>query len=29
MLNVPDMAVTDWIYMSPGNLDPSQFYFKG
>jgi len=29
MANVPDMAVTDWIYMSPGNLDPSQFYFKG
>jgi peptide/nickel transport system substrate-binding protein len=28
MANVPDMAVTDWIYMSPGNLDPAQFYFK-
>jgi peptide/nickel transport system substrate-binding protein len=28
MANIPDMAVTDWIYMSPGNLDPSQFYFK-
>jgi peptide/nickel transport system substrate-binding protein len=28
MANVPDKAVTDWIYMSPGNLDPSQFYFK-
>jgi peptide/nickel transport system substrate-binding protein len=28
MANVPDTAVTDWIYMSPGNLDPSQFYFK-
>jgi hypothetical protein len=21
-------AVTDWIFMSPGNLDPSQFFFK-
>ena len=28
MANVPDAAVTDWIYMSPGNLDPAQFYFK-
>ncbi len=27
-MNVPDKAVTDWIFMSPGNLDPSQFYFK-
>jgi peptide/nickel transport system substrate-binding protein len=26
--NVPEEAVTDWIYMSPGNLDPSQFFFK-
>ncbi len=26
--NVPEQAVTDWIYMSPGNLDPSQFFFK-
>jgi peptide/nickel transport system substrate-binding protein len=26
--NVPEKAVTDWIYMSPGNLDPSQFFFK-
>jgi peptide/nickel transport system substrate-binding protein len=27
--NVPDQAVTDWIFMSPGNLDPAHFYFKG
>jgi peptide/nickel transport system substrate-binding protein len=26
--NVPEQAVTDWIFMSPGNLDPSQFFFK-
>jgi len=26
--NVPEQAVTDWIFMSPGNLDPAQFYFK-
>ena len=26
--NVPETAVTDWIFMSPGNLDPSQFFFK-
>jgi peptide/nickel transport system substrate-binding protein len=26
--NVPEQAVTDWIYMSPGNLDPSQFFWK-
>ncbi|MBV8719226.1 MAG: ABC transporter substrate-binding protein [Chloroflexi bacterium] len=26
--NVPENAVTDWIYMSPGNLDPSQFFYK-
>jgi peptide/nickel transport system substrate-binding protein len=26
--NVPENAVTDWIFMSPGNLDPAQFYFK-
>ena len=28
MSNVPDQAVTDWIFMSPGNLDPAQFYLK-
>jgi peptide/nickel transport system substrate-binding protein len=26
--NVPENAVTDWIFMSPGNLDPPQFFFK-
>jgi peptide/nickel transport system substrate-binding protein len=26
--NVPEQAVTDWIFMSPGNLDPAQFFFK-
>ncbi len=26
--NVPEQAVTDWIFMSPGNLDPFQFFFK-
>ena len=26
--NVPEQAVTDWIYMSPGNLDPPQFFFR-
>ena len=26
--NVPEQAVTDWIYMSPGNLDPAQFFWK-
>jgi len=26
--NVPEAAVTDWIFMSPGNLDPAQFFFK-
>lgn len=26
--NVPENAVTDWIFMSPGNLDPSQFFYK-
>ena len=26
--NVPENAVTDWIFMSPGNLDPAQFFFK-
>ncbi len=26
--NVPEEAVTDWIFMSPGNLDPAQFFFK-
>jgi peptide/nickel transport system substrate-binding protein len=26
--NVPEEYTQDWIYMSPGNLDPSQFFFK-
>lgn len=26
--NVPEQATTDWIFMSPGNLDPAQFFFK-
>ena len=26
--NVPEEAVTDWIFMSPGNLDPFTFFFK-
>jgi peptide/nickel transport system substrate-binding protein len=26
--NVPEQAVSDWIFMSPGNLDPAQFFFK-
>lgn len=26
--NIPEEAVTDWIFMSPGNLDPPQFFFK-
>jgi len=26
--NVPENAATDWIFMSPGNLDPSQFFYK-
>jgi len=26
--NVPESAVSDWIFMSPGNLDPAQFFFK-
>jgi peptide/nickel transport system substrate-binding protein len=26
--NIPEQAVTDWIFMSPGNLDPFQFFFK-
>jgi peptide/nickel transport system substrate-binding protein len=26
--NVPEESVTDWIFMSPGNLDPFQFFFK-
>jgi peptide/nickel transport system substrate-binding protein len=26
--NVPEEATTDWIFMSPGNLDPFQFFFK-
>jgi peptide/nickel transport system substrate-binding protein len=26
--NVPEQAQTDWIFMSPGNLDPAQFFFK-
>jgi peptide/nickel transport system substrate-binding protein len=26
--NVPEEAVTDWIFMSPGNLNPFTFFFK-
>ncbi len=26
--NVPVQYTQDWIYMSPGNLDPSQFFFQ-
>jgi len=26
--NVPENASTDWIFMSPGNLDPAQWFFK-
>lgn len=26
--NVPEKYTEDWIFMSPGNLDPSQFFFK-
>ena len=26
--NVPKNYTQDWIIMSPGNLDPSHFYFK-
>lgn len=26
--NVPEKYTEDWIIMSPGNLDPSQFFFK-
>ena len=26
--NVPQDYTQDWIYMSPGNLDPSHFFFK-
>jgi len=26
--NVPEDYVADWIYMSPGNLDPCHFFFK-
>ena len=26
--NVPEHAVSDWIFMSPGNLDPAQFFFN-
>jgi peptide/nickel transport system substrate-binding protein len=26
--NVPEETTTDWIFMSPGNLDPFQFFFK-
>ncbi len=26
--NVPEKYTQDWIFMSPGNLDPSQFFFK-
>ncbi len=25
--NVPEKYTEDWIFMSPGNLDPSQFFF--
>jgi ABC-type transport system substrate-binding protein len=25
--NVPENFTTDWIYMAPGTLDPSHFYF--
>jgi peptide/nickel transport system substrate-binding protein len=26
--NVPENASTDWIFMSPGNLDPAHWFFK-
>jgi len=26
--NVPEKYTQDWIFMSPGNLDPSHFFFK-
>jgi peptide/nickel transport system substrate-binding protein len=26
--NVPEKAISDWIYMTPGNLDPHTFFFK-
>jgi len=26
--NVPEKYTQDWIYMSPGNLDPCHFFFK-
>jgi peptide/nickel transport system substrate-binding protein len=26
--NVPETTTTDWIFMSPGNLDTAQFFFK-
>ena len=26
--NVPENAATDWIFMSPGNLDPAHWFFK-
>ncbi|MBI5303229.1 MAG: hypothetical protein HY868_13935 [Chloroflexi bacterium] len=26
--NVPEKYTADWIYMSPGNLDPSHWFFK-
>jgi len=26
--NVPEENVADWIYMTPGNLDPCHFFFK-
>ncbi len=26
--NVPEEYVADWIYMSPGNVDPCHFFFK-
>ena len=28
MRNVPEKYTQDWIFMSPGNLDPSHFFFK-
>jgi len=26
--NVPEKYTADWIFMAPGNLDPSHFFFK-
>ncbi len=28
MRNVPEKYTQDWIFMSPGNLDPSHFFYK-